>query len=53
VLIGSTGPNNNVLKIRPPIIFNQEHSEILLAALVKALDECGDLFRENSIRNNS
>jgi 4-aminobutyrate aminotransferase-like enzyme len=40
VLIGTTGPNNNVLKIRPPIIFSQEHSEILLAALIKALDEC-------------
>ena len=40
VLIGTTGPNNNVLKIRPPIIFNQEHSEILLASLMKALDEC-------------
>jgi 4-aminobutyrate aminotransferase-like enzyme/Ser/Thr protein kinase RdoA (MazF antagonist) len=40
VLIGTTGPNNNVLKIRPPIIFNQEHSEILMASLMKALDEC-------------
>jgi len=39
VLIGTTGPNHNVLKIRPPIVFNQEHSDILLAALVKALDE--------------
>jgi 4-aminobutyrate aminotransferase-like enzyme len=41
VLIGTTGPNGNVLKIRPPIVFNQEHAELLLASLVNALDECG------------
>jgi len=40
VLIGTTGPSNNILKIRPPIIFNQEHSEILLASLLKALNDC-------------
>jgi 4-aminobutyrate aminotransferase-like enzyme len=39
VLIGITGPNDNVLKIRPPMVFNQEHAEILLAALLKALNE--------------
>jgi 4-aminobutyrate aminotransferase-like enzyme/Ser/Thr protein kinase RdoA (MazF antagonist) len=40
VLIGTTGPNANVLKIRPPIIFNQEHAELLLASLAKALEKC-------------
>jgi len=40
VLIGTTGPHDNVLKIRPPIIFNQEHAETLLAALSQALEEC-------------
>jgi len=40
VLIGTTGPHDNVLKIRPPIIFNQEHAETLLAALSQALKEC-------------
>jgi 4-aminobutyrate aminotransferase-like enzyme len=39
VLIGITGPIDNVLKIRPPMVFNQEHAEILLAALLKALNE--------------
>jgi 4-aminobutyrate aminotransferase-like enzyme len=39
VLIGKTGPHGNVLKIRPPIVFTQEHAEILLRALVNALDE--------------
>jgi 4-aminobutyrate aminotransferase-like enzyme/Ser/Thr protein kinase RdoA (MazF antagonist) len=40
VLIGTTGPNANVLKIRPPIVFNQEHAELLLASLANALGDC-------------
>jgi len=40
VLIGTTGPKANVLKIRPPIVFNQEHAELLLASLVNALEKC-------------
>lgn len=39
VLIGTTGPHANVLKIRPPIVFNWEHAEILLASLAIALEE--------------
>ena len=39
VLIGKTGPNGNVLKIRPPIVFNREHAELLLSALANALDK--------------
>jgi 4-aminobutyrate aminotransferase-like enzyme/Ser/Thr protein kinase RdoA (MazF antagonist) len=39
VLIGTTGPNANVLKIRPPMVFNQEHAEILLASLANALGQ--------------
>jgi 4-aminobutyrate aminotransferase-like enzyme/Ser/Thr protein kinase RdoA (MazF antagonist) len=39
VLIGTTGQNYGTLKIRPPIVFQVEHAEILLAALIKALDE--------------
>jgi 4-aminobutyrate aminotransferase-like enzyme/Ser/Thr protein kinase RdoA (MazF antagonist) len=35
VLIGRTGPNDDVLKIRPPLVFDDEH----VAALVAALDE--------------
>jgi 4-aminobutyrate aminotransferase-like enzyme len=41
VLIGTTGPKGNVLKIRPPIVFNHEHAEILLTALTNALETCG------------
>jgi 4-aminobutyrate aminotransferase-like enzyme len=39
VLIGTTGQNYATLKIRPPIVFQKEHAEILLAALIKALDD--------------
>jgi 4-aminobutyrate aminotransferase-like enzyme len=40
VLIGTRGPNANVLKIRPPIVFYRDHAELLLAALANALDQC-------------
>jgi 4-aminobutyrate aminotransferase-like enzyme/Ser/Thr protein kinase RdoA (MazF antagonist) len=33
VLIGRTGRSGNVLKIRPPLVFGDEHTELLLAAL--------------------
>jgi 4-aminobutyrate aminotransferase-like enzyme len=38
VLIGTTGQTYATLKIRPPIVFRKEHADILLAALMKALD---------------
>jgi len=37
VLLGTTGPLNNVLKIRPPLVFGREHADVLLAALQEAL----------------
>jgi len=37
VLIGTTGPSYSTLKIRPPIVFQREHVEILIAALMRAL----------------
>jgi 4-aminobutyrate aminotransferase-like enzyme len=39
VLIGTTGRNYATLKVRPPIVFQKEHVEVLLAAMMKALDE--------------
>ena len=39
VLVGTTGPMSQTLKIRPPLVFNKEHADILLAALGMALDE--------------
>lgn len=39
VLIGTTGQNYATLKIRPPLVFQKKHAEILLAAMTKALDD--------------
>jgi 4-aminobutyrate aminotransferase-like enzyme len=38
VLIGRTGRRGNVLKIRPPLVFGDEHADMLLAALEAALE---------------
>jgi 4-aminobutyrate aminotransferase-like enzyme len=37
VLISATGPRGNILKIRPPLPFRQEHADQLLAALSDVL----------------
>ncbi len=39
VLIGTTGQNGNVLKIRPPLVFEIAQADILLDALIMALEE--------------
>jgi 4-aminobutyrate aminotransferase-like enzyme len=36
ILINRTGPRENVLKIRPPLVFSEEHVEVLMAALAAA-----------------
>jgi 4-aminobutyrate aminotransferase-like enzyme len=41
VLIGRTGPRDNVLKIRPPLVFSDEHVDALVAALSGALEAAG------------
>ena len=38
VLIGRTGPNHDVLKIRPPLIFDEEEAGVLLEAFGESLD---------------
>jgi len=38
ILIGRTGRDGNVLKIRPPLVFRDEHSDMLVGALERALD---------------
>jgi 4-aminobutyrate aminotransferase-like enzyme len=37
VLINRTGPSENVLKIRPPLVFASEHVEVLVATLAAAV----------------
>jgi 4-aminobutyrate aminotransferase-like enzyme len=37
ILIGITGPDANVLKIRPPLVFTEDHGDLLIAALRASL----------------
>jgi 4-aminobutyrate aminotransferase-like enzyme len=37
VLIGTTGPLGNILKIRPPLTFLSPHVDVLLEALDQSL----------------
>jgi 4-aminobutyrate aminotransferase-like enzyme len=37
ILLSATGPAGNVLKIRPPLVFQREHAELLLNALDEVL----------------
>ena len=39
VLVGTTARAGNVLKVRPPLAFTDEHVPIFVAALVAVLDE--------------
>jgi 4-aminobutyrate aminotransferase-like enzyme/Ser/Thr protein kinase RdoA (MazF antagonist) len=41
VLVGTTGPSLNVLKLRPPLAFSGEHVPLLAAALQAALAATG------------
>jgi 4-aminobutyrate aminotransferase-like enzyme len=38
ILIGRTGKGEDVLKIRPPLVFTDEHAELLVEALDRVLD---------------
>jgi len=42
VFIGTTGEDYATLKIRPPMVFEREHADLLVASLTKALDEGQD-----------
>ncbi|MBT8060616.1 MAG: aminotransferase class III-fold pyridoxal phosphate-dependent enzyme, partial [Gammaproteobacteria bacterium] len=37
VLLGTTGPHGNVIKIRPPMVFSEQHVARLLSGLERAL----------------
>jgi 4-aminobutyrate aminotransferase-like enzyme len=43
VLVGVDGPYSNVLKIRPPLVFNESHALQLTDALDRALRQIGSL----------
>jgi 4-aminobutyrate aminotransferase-like enzyme/aminoglycoside phosphotransferase (APT) family kinase protein len=40
ILLGATGPAGNVLKIRPPLVFQLAHADLLLQALDETLASC-------------
>ena len=39
MLISASGPHANVLKIRPPLVFNTEHADMLVSGLDQALHQ--------------
>jgi 4-aminobutyrate aminotransferase-like enzyme len=39
ILMSIDGPNNNVLKIKPPLVFNLENADFLLANFYKVMKE--------------
>ena len=39
MLMGKAGQHGNVLKIRPPLVFEQEHAELFLDAFADALGD--------------
>ena len=41
VLIGTTGPAGNVLKIRPPLVMTHEEAGVIVAGLDACLTEAG------------
>ncbi len=38
VLISRIGPNDNILKLRPPMVFEEEHAQLLLSTLDQCLE---------------
>jgi 4-aminobutyrate aminotransferase-like enzyme len=41
VLLSATGPHANVLKIRPPLVFQREHADLLVERLDEVLAALG------------
>jgi 4-aminobutyrate aminotransferase-like enzyme len=37
VLIGRTGPHRATLKVRPPLVFTDEHADLLVSTLAEVL----------------
>ncbi len=42
VLMGNAGPHGNVLKVRPPLVFDRSHADVLLEAFQGALADVVD-----------
>jgi len=39
ILLSTDGPDHNVLKIKPPMVFNKTHADLFLSSLVDSLKE--------------
>jgi 4-aminobutyrate aminotransferase-like enzyme/Ser/Thr protein kinase RdoA (MazF antagonist) len=50
VLTGTDGPHENVLKLRPPLVFSEEDADLFLATLEDVLGEDGAQPRPTSSR---
>lgn len=48
VLVGSTGPDDNVLKIRPPLVFSADDAEQLVTVLDLSLQEATEMGKSRS-----
>jgi 4-aminobutyrate aminotransferase-like enzyme len=46
VLIGATGRSGNVLKIRPPLVFDTTHADLLVEMLDAVLDDLAHTSHE-------
>jgi len=44
ILLGTTGPAGNVLKIRPPLVFQRDHADLLLETLGNVLGSLSAVF---------
>ncbi len=42
ILLGTDGPHHNVIKIRPPMPFNEENADYLVSTMARILDELED-----------
>lgn len=47
VLISSDGPNENVLKLKPPMVFNVDNAKEFLAAVTECLSALRDAIAAN------
>ncbi len=45
ILLGTTGPAGNVLKIRPPLVFRRDHADLLLETLDDVLGALSGVLR--------
>ena len=48
ILVSSDGPDNNILKLKPPMVFTVENADRFVSVLDEVLDELEDIMEEVS-----